>query len=180
MPAILRTLHRLITLFDKNKIDYMVIGGYALPFYGRIRTTVDIDLAVAVKTQEKFDALLNLLRAAKFEPTICSPNNPLMVVVDRKEQIEFELWTKPDGIVFDDQTLQRRRKEKLSEDFLAWVVSAEDFIVTKLARADRGVIDEQDVKSVLVRQEGKLDWAYLEKRARDAQVLTILEAIQNA
>jgi hypothetical protein len=180
LPAILRTLHRLITLFDENRIDYMIIDGYALPFYGRIRTTVDLDLAVAVKTQKKFSYLLNLLRAAEFEPTICSPNNPLIVAIDRKEEIEFELWTKPDGIVFDEQTLRRRKKAQLSEGISAWVVSAEDFIVTKLARPDRGVIDEQDVKSVLVRQEGKLDWNYLEKRAKDAQVLTILKTIQNA
>ncbi|MGD0994508.1 MAG: hypothetical protein ABR909_03170 [Candidatus Bathyarchaeia archaeon] len=45
---------------------------------------------------------------------------------------------------------------------------------------DRGVIDEQDVKSVLVRQEGKLDWNYLEKRAKETQVLAILKAIQDA
>jgi hypothetical protein len=158
----------------------MIIDGYALPFYGRIRTTVDLDLAVAVKTQKKFSYLLNLLRAAEFEPTICSPNNPLIVAIDRKEEIEFELWTKPDGIVFDEQTLRRRKKAQLSEGISAWVVSAEDFIVTKLARPERGVIDEQDVKSVLVRQEGKLDWNYLEKRAKDAQVLTILKTIQNA
>ena len=133
-----------------------------------------------LKLRKNFAALLNLLRAADFEPTICSPNNPLIVVVDRKEKIEFELWTKPDGIVFDEETLSRRRKAQLSEGISAWVVSAEDFIVTKLARPDRGVVDEQDVKSVLVRQEGKLDWNYLEKRAEDAQVLTILKAIQNA
>jgi hypothetical protein len=36
------------------------------------------------------------------------------------------------------------------------------------------------VKSVLVRQEGKLDWNYLEERAEDAQVLAILKAIQDA
>ena len=179
MPAILRSLHRLILLFDENSIDYMIIGGYALPFYGRIRTTVDLDLAVAVKTQEEFNVLLNLLRAADFEPTICSPSNPLIVAVDRKEKIEFELWTKPDGIVFDEQTLKRRRKAQLSEDVSAWIVSAEDFIVTKLARPDRGVIDEQDVKSVLVRQEGKLNWGYLEKRARDAEVFMVLKTIQN-
>lgn len=180
MSAILRSLQRLIALFEKNQIDYMIIGGYALPFYGRIRTTVDLDLAVAIKTKDDYTALLNLLRAADFEPTICSPNNPLTVIVDRKERIEFELWSRPDGIVFDEETLTRRKKMQLSEDFSAWVVSAEDFIVTKLARPDRGVIDEQDVKSVLVRQEGKLDLSYLSKRAEDAQILTILKTIQNA
>ncbi len=178
MPAILRTLQKLIKLFDENKIDYMIIGGYALPFYGRIRTTVDLDLAVAVKTQPKFDLLLNLLREADFEPTICSPRNPQILALDRKEKIEFELWTKPDGIVFDQETLKRRRKADLSQSISAWLVSPEDFIVTKLARPDRGATDEQDVKSVLVRQAGKLDEAYLEKRALDAGVLTILKTIQ--
>ena len=157
----------------------MIIGGYALPFYGRLRTTVDLDLAVAIKSQQQFNVLLNLLRSANFQPTIDSPNNPLIVVVDLKEGIEFELWTKPDGIVFDEETIKRRRKVQLGEGIWAWIVSPEDFIVTKLARADRGVIDEQDVKSVLTVQEGKLDYAYLEKRAKDVQVLTILRIIQN-
>jgi hypothetical protein len=179
LPAILKTLQRLINLFDKNKIDYMIIGGYALPFYGRIRATVDFDLAVAIKTQEKFEFLLQLLKAEDFEQTICSPRNPLILAVDRKEGIEFELWTKPDGIVFDDETLKRRLKADLSPNFSAWIVSPEDFIVTKLARPDRGAMDEQDVKSVFVRQEGKLDEAYLKKRADAAGVLTILKTIQS-
>jgi hypothetical protein len=157
----------------------MIIGGYALPLYGRLRTTVDLDLAVAVKSQQQFNVLLNLLRSVDFQPTLSSPNNPVMVVVDLKEGIEFDIWTKPDGIVFDEETIKRRRKAQLGEGICAWIVSPEDFIVTKLARADRGVIDEQDVKSVLTAQEGKLDYTYLEKRAKDAQVLTILKAIQN-
>jgi hypothetical protein len=37
------------------------------------------------------------------------------------------------------------------------IVSQEDFMVNELARKDRGEVDEQDVKSVSVRQEGKLD-----------------------
>jgi hypothetical protein len=180
LPAILRTLQKIINLFNENKIDYMIIGGYALPFYGRIRTTVDLDLAVAVKTQAKIDLLLNLLKAADFEPTICSPRNPLILAIDRKEKIELELWTKPDGIVFDKETLKRRRKADMSQDISAWLVSPEDFIVTKLARPDRGATDEQDVKSVLVRQAGKLDEGYLERRARNIGVLAILRTIQNS
>jgi hypothetical protein len=167
-------------LFDENQIDYMVIGGYALPFYGRIRATVDLDLAVAVGDRLQFDRLLDLLKSKNFEPTICSPSNPLIVVVDRIEKIEFELWTRPDGIVFDEETLKRRKKTNLSSDVCAWIVSAEDFIVTKLARADRGVTDEQDVKSVLVRQAGKLDESYLTRRAQNAGVLALLNAIKNS
>ena len=180
MPAILRTLQKIIKLFDENKIDYMIIGGYALPFYGRIRTTVDLDLAVAIKTKTEFDRLLKLLRTTNFEQTICSPRNPLILVKDQKEKIEIELWTKPDGIVFDKETLKRRRKTNLTPELSAWLISPEDFIITKLARPDRGVTDEQDVKSVLVRQADKLDEKYLEKRAKNAGVLAILQTIQNS
>ena len=178
MPAILRSLHRLLKLFEGKNVPYMIIGGYALPFYGRIRTTVDVDLAVAIKTDEELNQFLNLLRSVDFESTIYSPLNPLIVILDRKEKIEVELWLKPDGIVFDDETLRRRQKVKLDASTWAWLVSAEDFIVNKLARPDRGVTDEQDVKSVLTRQENKLDNEYLQRRAKEAGVLAILQTIQ--
>ena len=156
----------------------MMIGGYALPFYGRIRTTIDLDLAVMIKTEKELQQLCNWLQKIDFEATISHPETPVIVVLDKKEKVEIELWLKPDGIVFDDETLRRRRKVKLDENITAWIISPEDFIVNKLARPDRGAIDEQDVKSVLVRQEGKLDKEYLEKRARDAEVLKVLETIQ--
>jgi len=178
LPAILRSLQRLLKLFEEKNVPYMIIGGYALPFYGRIRTTVDIDLAVAIETEKELNQLLNSLRTADFEPTIASPNNPLIVVVDRRERIELELWLKPDGVVFDDETLRRRQKAEIDANFWVWLISAEDFIVNKLARPDRGAIDEQDVKSVLIRQETKLDNEYLQRRAKQAGVFAILQTIQ--
>ncbi|MFP3985742.1 MAG: nucleotidyltransferase [Candidatus Bathyarchaeia archaeon] len=178
MPAILRSLQRLLKLFEDKNVPYMIIGGYALPFYGRIRTTVDIDLAVAIKTNKELNQFLDLLQSMDFEPTISSADNPLIVIFDRKEKIEIELWLRPDGIVFDDETLRRREKVKLDANIWAWIVSAEDFIVNKLARPDRGVTDEQDVKSVLTRQENKLDNEYLQRRAKEAGVLAILQTIQ--
>jgi hypothetical protein len=157
----------------------MIIGGYALPFYGRIRTTVDVDLAVAIKTEEELNQLLRFLKSVEFEPTICSLNDPLIVILDRKEKIEIELWLKPDGIVLDDETLRRRQKARLDAKLWAWIISAEDFIVNKLAIPDRGVIDEQDVKSVLVLQENNLDNKYLQRRAKEAGVLALLQTIKD-
>jgi len=178
LPAILRSLQRLLKLLEAKNVPYMIIGGYALPFYGRIRTTVDIDLAVAIKNEKELKQLLNSLRSAEFEPTIASPNNPLIVILDRKEKIEMELWLKPDGVVFDDETLRKRQKVEISANFWAWIISAEDFIVSKLARPDRGAVDEQDVKSVVIRQANKLDDEYLQRRAEKAGVLAILQVIQ--
>ena len=179
LPAILRSIQRLLRILEENDVAYMVIGGYALPFYGRIRTTIDIDLVVAIKTEEELNRLRSWLQQNNFEVTVGSFQNPVIVVLDKRENVEIELWLKPDGIVFDDEALRRRRKMRLDENVEAWVVSPEDFIVNKLARRDRGAVDEQDVKSVLVRQEDKLDWQYLNRRAREAGVITILQIIQS-
>ena len=180
MPAILGTLQKLIQLFENRNIPYMIIGGYALPFYGRIRTTIDIDIAIAIKTESEFEQLRKSLHEIDIEVTLYSPSNPVMVIVDHKEKVEAELWLKPDGITFDNETLKRRKKAKLSDNINAWIISPEDFIVNKLARPDRGAVDEQDVKSVLVRQAEKLDNKYLTKRAQQANVLTILRSIQTS
>ncbi|MFX0069420.1 MAG: hypothetical protein ACFE7I_10135 [Candidatus Hodarchaeota archaeon] len=69
-------------------------------------------------------------------------------------------------------------KARLDENVEAWIVSPEDFIINKLARPDRGVIDEQDVKSVLVRQHDNLDEEYLQRRAQENGVLQVLKTIQ--
>ena len=156
----------------------MIIGGYALPFYGRIRTTIDLDLAVAIETEEEFDKLTKWLSSIDFKPTVSSFLNPLIVVLDLTEKVEIKLWLRPDGIVFNNETLKRRRKARLDKNVEAWIVSPEDFIINKLARPDRGVNDEQDVKSVLVRQHGNLDEKYLKKRAQETGVLQVLKAIQ--
>jgi len=178
LSTILRSLQRLLKLLEGKNVAYMIIDGYALPFYGRIRTTLDIDLAVAIKTDEEIKQLFRWLQSIDFEVTNYSPQNPLIIVVDRREKLEVELWLKPDGIVFDEETLRRRRRAKLDENAEAWIISPEDFIVNKLARPDRGAVDEQDVKSVLIRQGDKLDRRYLNKRARDAEVIKVLESIQ--
>lgn len=178
MSTILRSVQRLLKLFEDRNVPYMIIGGYALPFYGRIRATIDIDLAVAVRSQEELEKLRNWLKQADFEAPVYSFANPVMVVFDRKEKVEIEMWWRPDGIVFDDETLKRRRRAALNSDVEAWIVSPEDFIVNKLVRPDRGAVDEQDVKSVLIRQGNKLDERYLKRRAQKASVLTILQTIQ--
>jgi len=178
LSTILRSLQRLLKLLEGKNVAYMIIGGYALPFYGRIRTTLDIDLAVAIKTDEEIKQLFRWLQSIDFEVTNYSPQNPLIIIVDRREELEVELWLKPDGIVFDEETLRRRKRAKLDENTEAWIISPEDFIVNKLARLDRGAVDEQDVKSVLVRQGDKLDRRYLNKRARDAEVIKVLESIR--
>jgi len=45
-----------------------------------------------------------------------------MIIVDQKEKLETELWLKPDGITFDNETIKRRRKVKLDTNINAWII----------------------------------------------------------
>lgn len=170
-------LARFVAFLEENKIDYMLIGGFALPSYGAIRTTVDLDIAAKIQTDAEFQALLESASKLGFRAATASFSNPVMMLIDEKTGLEVEVWLRPDGIVWDQETLRRRTRTRIGSA-KTYVVSPEDFIVSKLARPDRGVQDEKDVKSVLARLGDKLDRKYLERRAASAGVLAVLDAVE--
>jgi len=155
----------------------MLIGGYALPAYGRIRATQDIDIAIA-PFSEVVKLHRRLVERGFQLPSLPSEQAPRFLVTDLENKAEIEVWTKPDGIVFDDELLRRRvRVTPFGDDFEMFAVGPEDFIVNKLSRKDRGVQDEMDVVSVLKRQKSALDCEYLAKRAKAAGVSGLLSVL---
>jgi predicted nucleotidyltransferase len=177
--ALERLLARAVSLLEGSGFEYMVIGGFALPSFGPVRTTVDVDLAVKVDSAKESERLVARASAENFMPGVASYSNPVCVLLDKKTGLEVELWLRPDGVEWDRETLRKRRRVRTG-GVKAWVISPEDFIVSKLARPDRGVQDEKDVAGVLARLGVFLDRSYLNKRARRAGVLPVLEAISRA
>jgi predicted nucleotidyltransferase len=160
------------------QIPHMLIGAFALPAYGQIRATQDLDLAVAVEYSESVKLQQNLKQLGYQIPAEPDEKAPVFFVTDLENMMEIELWTKPDGVIFDKELLRRRIKVRpFDDDFEIFVIGPEDFIVNKLARKDRGVQDEQDVASVLRLQNDKLDYSYLEKRAKAANRVEVLATL---
>ena len=178
LPEISRALRKLSTTLDRLDVQHMLIGGYALTAYGQIRATQDIDMAIAANHERSAKLQAQLAKLGYQIPSPPSLDAPFFFVTDLKMKLEVEIWTKPDGIVFDSDLLSRRVKVRpFGDDFEMFVIGPEDFIVNKLARQDRGVQDEQDALSVLARQKGKLDYAYLRNRAKQAGVTGLLELL---
>lgn len=180
MRGISLTLHKIIQLLDSQSIPYMLIGGLALPAYGQIRATQDVDMAIAANFEDssKFQAELQKTGFQLASPP--HPDAPVFVVTDLERMVEIEIWTKPDGLSFDRGLLYRRWRVRPFEDdptFQVFVIGPEDFIVNKLARSDRRAQDEGDAASVLAKQDGKIDQKYLWKRAEAAGVKGMLEEI---
>ena len=179
MSELAEAIRRFVSFLSQHRWEYMVIGGHALPFYGRIRVTLNIDMAVSIGSEEEYDELCRRAIDDGYEVRLRSFSNPGCIFLDTASGYEVEVWIRPDGIEWDRETLERRRRKNLAGTE-AWIVSPEDFIVSKLARPDRGAIDEQDVKSVLERDDVDLDWEYLERRARKHGVWNTLQAIKKS
>lgn len=88
---IIETLRRVTSFLEKSEIEYMLIGGYALPFYGAIRATMDIDIAVAIEVKEQFDTFIKKANEFGYSPQIYSFLNPLCLLLDDKTGLEIEL-----------------------------------------------------------------------------------------
>jgi hypothetical protein len=186
MPSsISETLSRIVRLFEENAVPYMLIGGYALAYLGRIRATVDIDLAVSAKPDSPdedegrgVEKLVGLLMRNRYSVSFGDPRNPMFLVLDEVSGNEIEVWHRLDGVSIDEYVLKRRLRVKTPSGLKLWIIDAEDFIVNKLARPDRSAVDEEDVASVLMEQKGKLDIDYLYGRAEKAGVLSLLKSLQ--
>ena len=53
-------MKELIELFETHKIEYALVGGFAVNFYGYVRTTQDIDFLIypSIKNSEKMQVAL--------------------------------------------------------------------------------------------------------------------------
>lgn len=181
MPGTSLGLRKLSTALDKLSIPHMLIGGFALAAYGQIRATQDVDLAIAASYEKSVELQARLQKLGYQLASEPNPNAPFFFMTDLKEMLEVEMWTKPDGVVFDKELLRQRVKVRpFGDSFEMFAIGPEDFVVNKLARGDRGIQDEQDAVSVLAMQKGKLDYSYLRKRAKQASVVELLETLMQA
>lgn len=76
---------------------------------------------------------------------------------------EAEIWLKPcDAFGWDKKMLENTIQFQNNFD----VLSVEDFILTKLARADRSSTDINDILQILIANKKNIDWEYLHYRLK--------------
>lgn len=149
-------LASLDALFRRSRIEYAVIGSYAVAAWGQVRATRDIDLLCSTKD-------LNALKAAleggalRYEHRTGDVDDPICDVV------RIEVGTGPDPYEVDvlfgirgapAGILERLRRVQL-EDLEVPVASPEDTIVLKLLGGSAQ--DIEDARSILRVQKGRLN-----------------------
>jgi predicted nucleotidyltransferase len=140
-------LRQLLLAFNKNAVEYLVVGGWAVGFYSEPRSTKDIDLFIrsGVKNSEavyralaEFGAPLTDVTAADFR------DNPRSVFQIGFAPVRADILQSIDGVDFDAAWPHR---VELSLDGIAvHVISAEHLIQNKL-RSGR-LQDRADVEAI--------------------------------
>ncbi|MSU51216.1 MAG: hypothetical protein EXS37_19365 [Opitutus sp.] len=138
---------------------FCFIGGLAVQHWGRPRVTDDIDvtLLTGFGGEERFaEALLRRYAARVEEPMAFALRNRVMLL---KTADGFGIDIAFGGLAFEEAAVNRATMVSLIPGTELNLCSAEDLVVMK-SFAGRP-IDWMDVESVIVRQQGKLDWGYI-------------------
>lgn len=99
----------ILSAFSEEKVEYMVVGGYAIAFHGYVRGTGDIDLWIRIsdKNAERVWKSLQTFGAPLFDLRIEDLQTPGMVFQMGLPPNRIDIINKVEGITFDE-ALQNR------------------------------------------------------------------------
>lgn len=98
-----KDLREFIELLNSNKVDYLVVGAFAVAWHGRPRFTADIDFLVR-STKENAEAVVSTLRAFGFASLGIAPddlNKPGQIVQLGVRPNRIDLITSISGVDFE-------------------------------------------------------------------------------
>jgi len=93
-----------LKLLNDREVEYLLIGGYAVGYHGYPRTTADIDVWVAISTEnaEKLVAVFNDFGMLSDEVDISLFMNPGNIVRMGMAPVRIEVLNEIDGVEFND------------------------------------------------------------------------------
>jgi hypothetical protein len=123
----------LLELFNKHKVEYLIVGGYALAFHGSPRVTGDIDLFVR-PTDENAERILGALNEFGFGSLDLSRKDfttPGMVVQLGEPPVRIDIVTRLSGVSW--QQADAGKVPGRYADTAVFFIGREDFIANKRA-----------------------------------------------
>lgn len=168
---------RVVRSLNRTGFKYMFTGAIAASYYGRPRTTLDIDIVIAVD-QEGLARLSKALskaglvvRESELASAWCSDYR-IATLEDKKTPHTVD-------IIFTDRKLKRIRGHIAG--LRTYYESAESLVLAKLRmlkvtiQPERATTDRQDVKDIL--KFAKIDLKSLRKNAQAESTIKILNAL---
>jgi len=180
------TVRFVVTALEDLTVDYAIGGSFASGTWGEPRTTNDLDLVLNLRRAD-LQAFTNV-----FEPHFAIGSDALSEALESSDPYRGSYMTSYDSAFqvdifllnrspYDLEEFARRTRRTLLPGLDAWIFSAEDTILRKLAWYESGNrrSDKQwnDVQQILHVRQGLLDENYL---AHWAPELGVAELLQQA
>lgn len=127
--------YHFIEALNKYKVHYLVVGGYAVNYYGFRRTTGDIDLWIEPLNTTKFkliDPLISVGITSEVTNEIAKLDftKPL-VFIEGEEPFKIDFMTYVSGVKFEE-AWSKKVFEKI-DGLKLWFINFDHLIVTKSA-----------------------------------------------
>lgn len=161
LVSLLRTT---VSLFRRYRVPHMLFGALALPVWGEIRATTDIDFMAGCSPQRLDRFAEEAEKVGLIRDRLWEERNPLAcgwMVRLAINRVTVDISLPRDR---HDATALERRKIRNFAGVRLSVVSAEDLILQKL-KAGRPK-DFDDASSIVDRQGLQLDFNYVSKWSR--------------
>lgn len=174
---------KVIEIFDKLGIPYVVCGSVASIIHGTPRTTLDADLVADVKLEHVAPLAAALEGDFYVEPDSIEEAVRLhksFNLIHQETMFKVDVFV-PKSRPFDKAQLAHRVEIEIARDprRMAWIASAEDIVLAKLEwfRMGDEVSERQwrDILGVLKTQMGKLDVEYMQQMAITLSVSDLLQ-----
>ena len=157
-----KLIKKIAQKLDSKSVDYMIIGGQAVLLYGSPRLTRDIDITLCADT-DKFQIIKKICTESGLR---ILPENPEDFAVETKvlpaEDVESNIRI---DFIFSFTPYEteafKRTKEVFMDGYPVKFASCEDVIIHKMVAAR--AIDEEDVRTLLVKNRKSLDVDYIRK-----------------
>ena len=125
-------LEKIDTILGFEKIDYMIVGGFAVSFYNRARTTNDIDLVIQIQA-DQIDRLLDHFPlwqgyAESFKEDVAQ--GMVFNIVDFETGMRYDFMPLQDT-AYGEMTFSRRQEVEYL-GIHCFMASKEDLILSKI------------------------------------------------
>lgn len=153
---------------DNIQIRYMIFGGIAVSYYGMPRQTFDIDIKIAVESQEKKEKFINDISKRAFllvkNPSEFIHDTNVLPVEFDKVRIDFVFAELP----FEYEAISRSKIKNIMGSDVR-ICTPEDLIIHKAVSIRQK--DWIDIENVILPLGESLEWEYILKNCKDLSVL---------
>ncbi len=145
MITLPKDFREFIELLNRNKVRYIVIGGYAVVYHGYVRSTNDIDIWIDIR-KDNIKKLIKVLDEFGFsslniKETDFSPNHIIQLGYPPNR---IDLITTPAGIDF--KTCYDSKEQVKIDDTRVNIIDLDNLIKTK--RASNRTRDLADIEEL--------------------------------